>query len=120
MEEQGYIPFGPEWATVVMKMRKAEIIALFGEVGKQRDELKEALEPFRKLADAVLSEREVDVTDLKRPLYAYNFAEITYSDLRKVRTLLCERCHGTGLITITVHGENGDYDADDQPCTECK
>jgi len=32
----------------------------------------------------------------------------------------CERCKGTGLVGKTIHTENGDFDADDQPCPECK
>jgi len=31
---------------------------------------------------------------------------------------VCERCHGTGLVTL--HGLYYGGDADDQPCPECK
>ena len=31
----------------------------------------------------------------------------------------CETCHDTGLHNITIHTDNGDYDADDQPCPDC-
>jgi hypothetical protein len=34
----------------------------------------------------------------------------------------CERCHGTGLVTIHFPGNEGvpAWDADDQPCEECR
>jgi hypothetical protein len=32
----------------------------------------------------------------------------------------CERCHGTGLVTIHGGGSGDpEWDADDQPCTSC-
>jgi hypothetical protein len=37
----------------------------------------------------------------------------------------CERCHGTGLVTIQIGGDGygdkccGVMDCDDQPCTSC-
>lgn len=33
--------------------------------------------------------------------------------------LLCDRCKGTQLVSRTFHTENGDFDADNQPCPEC-
>lgn len=32
----------------------------------------------------------------------------------------CERCNGTGLVGMTIRTDNGDFDADDQPCPDCK
>lgn len=51
-------------------------------------QLEEALQPFKRLADAVLIEREVLAVDLDRPLYSFNFADILYSDLKKVIEVL--------------------------------
>lgn len=32
----------------------------------------------------------------------------------------CDFCHGTGRRSITLHTDNGDFDADDQPCSFCE
>ena len=54
----------------------------------ERDELIQIIQPFRKLANAVLIEREVMPYDMNRPVYSFNFADITYNDLKKVVGLI--------------------------------
>lgn len=58
----------------------------FQETKKENQELKALLEPFRKLANSVLTEREVlpSENEWNRPLYSFNLSDITYNDLRRI------------------------------------
>ncbi len=87
--EHEYETFGPEWRASLKGMSKAHIIELFSKVGKEKEkleeinaELLEALKPFEKLAKEVL--QDIHRPDLERVLYAFNKAEVKYSDLRRV------------------------------------
>lgn len=100
--------------TILTKYRDGELVEKSDQTKKVWDELDGMMK-----ADPVLYEKILDTQGFS---YHFNnlcnFARLTPPTNQTEPK--CERCGGTGLVGKTIHTENGDFDADDQPCPECK